>query len=102
MLAIAISTGVVAFAALLILAVLAARSQLAAGPPLSGRTIVIHTRKPDDLTLRGILHAQHADRWTLRDAVVVTAAGDRPAGGLQHVPVANISWAQEIELPPPA
>jgi hypothetical protein len=82
----------------LALAVLAVRSQFRAGPTLAGRTVVVHTRRPDDQTFRGILHAQYADRWTLRDACLVTgSAGEQPIGGVQHIPVANIAWAQELD-----
>lgn len=69
------------------------------GPPLSGRTVVVNTRRPDDQTIKGILHAQYADRWTLRNAVAVTPVGEKPLGGVQHIPVANIAWIQEL---PPA
>lgn len=67
------------------------------GPSLVGKTVVINTRKPDDQTIRGVVHGQYPDRWTLRDAVYVTGVGDQPIDGLEHVPVANVAFAQEIE-----
>ncbi len=82
-----------------VLAGVAVRSRLAPGPVLTGRTLVVHTRRPDDQTLRGVLHGQYADRLTLRDAVYVHPSGEQPAGGLVHVPLANVSWVQEIEPP---
>jgi hypothetical protein len=90
-----ITAGIIALAAIAALAVITSRSALASGPSLAARTMVVHTR--DDKTIRGVLHAQHADRWTIRDAVLVTPMGEQPAGGLQHIPVANISFAQQIE-----
>jgi hypothetical protein len=97
MLAAVISTGTVALVALAGLFALLVRSRILPGPTLIGRTLVVHTRRPDDQTIRGILHGAHADRWTLRDAVIVTPAGEQAAGGLQHIPVKNIAFAQEIE-----
>lgn len=99
MLAALIIVGVLAIAAITALAVLAARSQLAPGPSLAGRTIVVHTKRPDDKTLKGVLHGQHADRWILREAVLVTPLGEQAAGGLVHISVTNIAFAQELELP---
>jgi hypothetical protein len=99
MLAALVVAGVLALAAIAALVVLALRSQLAPGPSLAGRTVVVHTKRPDDKTIRGVLHAQHADRWTLREAVLVTPIGDRPLGGLQHVLVTNMSFTQELEAP---
>ncbi len=97
MLAGLIIVGVAAVIAFGALAVIALHSRLAPGPTLVGRTVVIHTRRPDDQSIRGVLHGQYADRWTLRDAYVVTAVGENAAGGLQHIPVANIAWAQELQ-----
>lgn len=68
-------------------------------PSLVGRTLAV-TDRDQDLTLRGILHAQHADRWTFRDAVYVTSLGEQPAGGLVHVLVANIGPTQELTEEP--
>lgn len=73
------------------------RPRHAPGPPLAGRTVVVHTRRPDDQTLRGVLVAQHADRLTLREAVYVHASGEQPAGGLVHVPTEAVAWIQELE-----
>jgi hypothetical protein len=88
-----------ALIAVVALAVVALRSVLQVGPPLVGRTVVVNTRKPDDQTIRGVLHGQYADRWTLRNAVYVTGVGETPAAQLVHVPVANIAFVQEIEPP---
>lgn len=70
--------------------------RLRPAPSLRGRTVVVHTRRPDDQSLRGVLVAEHADRLTLRDVVYLHATGDRETGGLVHVPLASISWMQEL------
>ena len=68
------------------------------GPSLVGRTLVINTRKPDDQTIRGVVHGQYPDRWTLRDATLVTPLGEQPVpGGVYHVPLEKISGAQQID-----
>ena len=92
----------IALAALAALAVgaltfVALRSRLSPAPSLAGRTVVIHTRRPDDQSIRGVLVAQHADRWTLREAVYLGGSSEHSVAGLTHVPVANIAWAQEVE-----
>lgn len=99
------TTALVLLAASLAVATLAmtgalVRSRLYPGPPLTGRTLVVHTRRPDDQTLRGVLYAQHADRLTLRDAVYVHRSGDQPIAGLAHVPMANIAFIQDIPPTP--
>ena len=90
---IAIIAIVIAVVALLVAAAAIRRT----GPLLVGKTVVIHTRKPDDQTIKGVLHGKYPDVWTLRDAVVVLPNREQALGGIQHVPVANIAYAQEIE-----
>ena len=94
-LAVAISSAIAVVA--LALAFVALRVA-APGPTLSGKTVVIQTHKlTDDRTIRGVLHGAYADRWTLRDAVLVTPIGEQPLSGLQHVPVQSIAWVQQVE-----
>lgn len=81
------------------LIVLAVRSRVIPGPPLVGKTVAIHTKRPDDQSLRGILVGQHADRWILQEAVYLDSRGTVAAEGLVHVPVLAISSVQEL---PPA
>jgi hypothetical protein len=69
------------------------------GPSLVGRTVVVHTRRPDDQSVRGVLVAHHTDRLVLREAVYVHASGSQDAGGLIHVPLLGVSTVQEIEPP---
>jgi hypothetical protein len=97
--ALLIIIAVVAIAAIAALATVAIRSQTAPGPPLVGRTIEVHTRRPDDQTIRGILVAQHSDRWTFEQAVYRHTSGDAPIKDrVVHVPVANIAWYGEPTL----
>lgn len=82
-----------ALLALVVIALLVSRGP---GPSLVKKTVVVHTK--DEKTIRGILHGKYADRWVLRDAVLVHAGGTEQAlGGLQHVLVGNVSFAQELE-----
>lgn len=83
--------------AVVVLAGALVRSRSWPAPVLTGRTLVVHTRRPDDQTIRGILVGQYADRLTLRDAVYVHASGEQPVGGLVHVPTVNVAFVQEIE-----
>jgi hypothetical protein len=89
---------VVAIAAICGLTFVAVNSRLMPGPTLTGKTLVIHTKKPDDQSIRGVLQAQHADRVTLREAVYLHKGGTSPVmGGLVHIPLSAISWMQEID-----
>lgn len=91
-----IFTAVVAVAAVVALAVVALRSQLAAGPSLAGRTIVVHTKKPDDQSVRGVLFAHHADRLVLREVVYLHAESATPLQGLVSFPMESVSFWQEV------
>jgi hypothetical protein len=88
---------VVAIAAVIGLAAVAVHSRIAPGPTLAERTLIVHTRRPDDQSLRGVLVAQHADRLTLREVAYLHAGGTKETHGLVHVPLSSISWMQEIE-----
>lgn len=63
---------------------------------LRGMTVVVTTH-PDDRTYRGVVMAEHADRVTLRDAFLVTPAGEQAIGGLQHLYRSSFTGAQQIE-----
>ncbi len=86
---------ITALAAIAGLVFIAVRSQIAPGPPLTGRTVVIHTREGS--SVRGVLIAQHADRFTLKEPIVLHSTGEQPAGGTAHILVANIDWLQELD-----
>lgn len=85
--------------AVLALATVTIRARNSIGPPLAGRTVVVHTRRPDDQSLRGVLVAQHADRLTLRDVVYLHLSGEQEVGGMVHIPLGAVSFVQEIEAP---
>jgi hypothetical protein len=97
MLAALIVTAAVALIAVSAPAAQVLRRHAGAGPTLVGRTVVVNTQ--DDQTIRGVLHAQYADRWTLRDAVYMSGGTETPARDLVHVPVSNVGVVQEIERP---
>lgn len=92
-----IALAIVAAAAIAALAFIALRSQLAPGPRLTGCTVIVTTCKPDDRSIRGILVAQHADRVSLSEAVVLHGSGDQAAGGLLHIPLGQVAVIQEID-----
>ena len=78
-------------------AALALRSRVMPGPSLVAKTVVIHTKRPDDQSIRGVLVAQHADRFTLREAIYLHSGGEQEVGGLVHVPIEAVAFLQEIE-----
>lgn len=86
----------IAVAAIAGLVFLTVRARMMPAPSLVKRTVVVHTRRPDDQTIRGVLVAQHADRLILKEAVYMYGSGNQPILGLAHVPVGAISWMQEI------
>ena len=63
------------------------------------KSVVVTTR--DDETLRGVLIAEHMDRWTLAQAFYrsSTPEGPRetPIDGVLHIPRSNIAYVQEVE-----
>jgi hypothetical protein len=69
------------------------------GPKVVGRSLVVHTRKPDDQSIRGIVAAHYADRLVFRDAQYLHASGAQAAAGLVEVPLINVSSWQELEPP---
>jgi hypothetical protein len=91
-----ILVALVALAAVGALTYIALRSQLTPGPSLVGKTVEVHTKRPDDQTIRGVLVAQHADRWGLTEAVYRHASGDKPiADPIVWVPKENLAWCSE-------
>lgn len=69
------------------------------GPSMVGKSLVVHTRKPDDQSVRGIVAAHYADRIVLRDAAYLHASGAQDAGGLVDVLLINVSTWQELQAP---
>lgn len=72
------------------------RRQRDTPPPIQGRTVVIHTRRPDDQSIRGVMVGMYADEVVLEQPQYITADGPRPIDGPLHVPTANIAWWQEV------
>jgi hypothetical protein len=72
---------------------------LARGPSLVGKSLVVHTRKPDDQSIRGAVAAHYADRLVLRDAAYLHGSGAQDAGGLVDVLLINVSSWQELQAP---
>ena len=64
-------------------------------------TVVVHTRRPDDQSIRGVLLGDYADRVVLRDAIYLYASGEQAAAGLVHIPRATISTMQELPADAP-
>lgn len=70
------------------------------GPELTGKSVVVHTRRPDDQTIRGIVCAHYADRLELRDVTYSVPGGtSSSAQGLVDVPWLNVSSCQVLARP---
>lgn len=63
-----------------------------AGPPRLGQRVTVHTKKPDDQTLFGVVVGDYTDRLALEDAEYVTAAGGQPLPGRQEIATQDIAW----------
>lgn len=68
-------------------------------PSLVGETVVVHTRKPDDQSIRGIVACDYADKLVLREASYVHASGLQPAKGEVEVLKVGISTTQRLAAP---
>lgn len=72
----------------------------AAGPSLVGETLLVHTRKPDDQSVRGVCVGHHADRLLLAEAVYYKpGGGTQDAQGVVEVPWLGVSTYQRIAAP---
>jgi hypothetical protein len=60
-----------------------------------GSLVTVHTNKPDDQTLHGVLIGDYADRLVLEGAKYVTSAGEQPIPGAVVVPKSSVSWLQQ-------
>lgn len=61
-------------------------------PPRTGYRVTVHTKKPDDQTLFGVLVGDYKDRIVLEDAEYVSPTGSTSLPGRQHVATDQISW----------
>lgn len=67
----------------------------APGPLLVGKTVVVHTRKPDDQSVQGVVVGDYPDKVVLRDAVYFRSGGGvQEAGGAIEVLRHHISTVQ--------
>jgi hypothetical protein len=63
---------------------------------LRGHRVTIHTQRPDDQTLHGLLVLERPDRLVLADAVYVTEQGEHPIpGGRAVIYKRTVSWLQD-------
>ena len=61
-------------------------------PARVGHRVTVHTKKPDDQTIFGVLAGDYTDRIVLEDAEYVTALGVKPMPGSQHFATRDIAW----------
>lgn len=68
--------------------------------PLRGRRVVIHTKRPDDQTIAGVLVSTRHGLHALHDAEYVVAekgeVSKHPLEHPVHIPTANIAWIEEL------
>jgi hypothetical protein len=96
--AVLIFNSAVLLTAIVVALVLYARHRWLSGPPLAARTVEIHTKRPDDQTIRGVVFAEYTDRIVLIHALYRHSTGDQPIQDLQvSVPRENIAWFTEPE-----
>lgn len=63
----------------------------------AGSEVVVHTRRPDDQSIRGRVASSHPDRIVLRDATYLNGTGGQAAKGLINIPTSAVSSWQAIE-----
>lgn len=65
--------------------------------PLRGRRVVIHTKRPDDQTIAGVLVAVRHAHHKLEDAEYVASASERhPLDHPVYVPNDHIAWIEDL------
>jgi len=95
LLAAVIALGLLALFSMVALAALA--SQRRGGRPLRGRTVVVHTRQPDDRSIRGVMVVDARDGLVLEDARYLQAGGQNiDLEGRVHVPAEAVAFIQEL------
>lgn len=85
-------------AALLIVAgaLVIVSSRRAAAPVRRGHRVTVHTVRPDDQTIHGVLVAEYADRLELEAAEYVTAQGAEPIpGATVAIHPSRVSWIED-------
>lgn len=94
LLVLVIALAVLALVGMLSLAALAAQRRGAR--PLRGRRVVVHTRQPDDRSLRGVIVHDGRDGLILEAAEYLRGDGGVGLDGRVHVPAEAVSFVQEL------
>ncbi|MCK9251095.1 MAG: hypothetical protein M0P31_19200 [Solirubrobacteraceae bacterium] len=65
--------------------------------PTAGE-VLVHTRRPDDQTLRGVLIGHRLGAWIVLEQARVISDGDEVtlAGGRAVIPRRNVAWVQPV------
>lgn len=84
--------GLAALAAAVVLLVRWGQPSNEAAPARIGHRVTVHTKKPDDQTIFGVLVGDYTDRVVLEDAEYVTSKGGTPISGRQDIATRDIAW----------
>jgi hypothetical protein len=65
--------------------------------PPRGRRVVVHTRRPDDQTVAGVLVRQDR-RWLVLDdcEYLASASSKHELENRVWIPLASVSWIEEV------
>lgn len=72
-----------------------------AAPARVGHRVTVHTKKPDDQTIFGVVAGDYKDRLVLEDAEYVTPQGGHPLPGRQDIRTQDIAWVDVHALVAP-
>jgi hypothetical protein len=61
-------------------------------PRRVGHRVTVHTKKPDDQTIFGVVVGDYTDRVSLEDAEYITALGPQAMPGRQDIATRDIAW----------
>jgi hypothetical protein len=70
----------------------AAPAQEPQAPPRVNHRVTVHTKKPDDQTIYGVIVGDYTDRLCLEHAEYVTPQGGQPIAGRQDIATRDIAW----------
>jgi hypothetical protein len=68
------------------------RRQEPQAPPRVNHRVTVHTKKPDDQTIFGVIVGDYTDRLCLEHAEYVTPQGGQPIAGRQDIATRDIAW----------
>ena|SRR5665213_1190157 len=87
---------VLAFALLVVVvALLALVSRHAPAPTRAGHRVTVHTLRPDDQTIHGVIVAEYTDRLILEGAEYITPTGGTPIPGATVAVQKPVSWIED-------